>query len=723
VLRKASIVCFLVFLIVIALHADEAKQTDTYHGIVVADPYRWLENAESPETKKWIQGQKQLFQDYNGDSGRNDIQERLTSLSVFDFYTTPVKANGIYFFTKTPEGETVTTLYKQTPGTEPEVILNPSKLGNGANITAFQPDPVGKRIACWISRGQTRWRELKIVKQDGTLETDSLTGLHALGGGIAWTKDGQGFYYIAFEQPKTGEENQSVVQNGKIFYHRIGENQSDDRRVYSRLDRSTWNFTVQVSDDGKYLVVTARDGGEPSNKILFRDLTDQKSDFKELMEGGAAYTYLGNRGLEFYFYTDNQAPNGRIISVDLNHPQKDHWKTIIPESTDAIAGGSLVGGNAVGYYGDRFVILYWKDGLPLVQSFDRTGKLRQTMELPEGSSIWGGISGTSTDEEVFYTLLTLTRPRTIYRWNLRTGHSEIFRSVDKDFNADDFITKHVFYKSHDGTRVPMFLVHKKGISLDGKNPLFIYGYGALGWNSFLWYQPHVLVWLERGGIYALPRIRGGGEYGESWHQAGIKQNKKNTIDDYIAAAEWLIDNRYTSPDRLIANGGSASAFVAAAAVMKRPDLFGAALIDIPFLDLLRYNQYTGGAQFAPEFGSIENRDEFQFLHSISPYHNVQSGKCYPAMLVRVGELDQVAVPMHGYKFVAAMQEHQKCDRPILLKVMRGAGHNFGTTPEQTVESNVDALVFMFRATAMESVTQNPAEPESISPRVNKPKRQ
>ena len=706
-LSKRTSYCLLAFFVSLAAAEEEldltypmsirSEQVDTYHGVEIPDPYRWLEDSGSKHSSEWMEAQDQLFQRYAGGRlARKQVRDRLASLWHFDFYSTPIKAKGHYFFTKAPEGESTASLFKQPFNREPELVFNPASLGKDMNISGFQTSPDSQWIACFISRGQSRWREIKIVSEKGHLQPDSVTGLHTLGGNIAWSNNSNGFYYVGFELPKTNED-QALVQNPKIFYHRIGTNQSLDRLIYSSSAGSDWNFAIRVSDDGRYLVITARVAGSSKNKILFSDVKSADTEFTELVSDDAAYSFLGNQRSKFYFYTDLNAPNGRIVSVDLDRLERQNWKTIIPESKEAIAGGSLVGGNAVGYYGKRFVILYWNDALPQLKSFDENGKLEHKIKLPEGSSIWGGISGSEDDDEVFYTLLTLTRPRTIYRLNLKTGRSEIFRSVDKNFNSDNFVTKHVFYKSKDGTRVPMFIVHKNRISMDGKSPLFLYGYGALGWSSFLWYQPNVLVWLERGGIYALPRIRGGGEYGENWHQAGVKLNKQNTIDDYIAAAEWLVQNRYTSSDRLVANGGSASGFLAAIAAMKRPDLFGAALIDIPFLDLLRYDKFTGGRQFISEFGSVDHPEEFKALRSMSPYHNIKPQQCYPPMLVRVGELDQTAVPLHGYKFVAAMQAAQNCVHPILLKVMRGAGHNYGATPEQSIESSTDGLMFLLRA--------------------------
>ena len=688
------------------------EQSDTYNGLLVADPYRWLEDSNSEETKKWLQNQEQLFSRYlEGLSQRSNIHKRLASLWNFDFYSTPVRADQTYFFTKIPEGKTASILWKQQVNQTPRIVWNPESSGTDRSIAGFYPSPDGKWIACTVRDGQSRWLEMKVVSDDGILKSDSLRGLHTLGGGIAWSRDAKGFYYVRFEEPIKGDENQALVQYPKIYYHALGTDQTSDLLVHARSDASDWSFTIQTSDDGRYLIVHASKGGSPQNEILYSDLRTSKRELQKLLTDDAAYTYLGNHENAFYIYTNLEAPNGRIISVRLNNPDRQHWNTIIAESSEAIAGGSLVGGNAVGYYGNRFVILYWKDALPLLKVFDEKGKLEKFIELPEGSSIWGGISGNSTDQEVFYTLLTLTRPRTIYKLNLETGEPEIFQNVDKDFRSEDFVTKHIFYESKDGTRVPMFIVHKKGLKLDGKHPLFLYGYGAFGWNSFLWYQPNVLVWLEQGGVYALPRIRGGGEYGESWHQAGTKRNKKNTIDDYITAAEWLIKNRYTSPDRLVANGGSASGFLPAIAVLQRPDLFGAALIDIPFLDLLRYDKYTGGQAFVPEFGSVDNLQEFQFLHSISPYHNVKK-QCYPPMMIRVGELDQTAVPMHGYKYVAAVQAAQNCASPVLLHLMRGAGHNFGATPDQNIQTSANSLSFLFDVLPDNSFTS--ASPSGIS---------
>jgi prolyl oligopeptidase len=420
-----------------------------------------------------------------------------------------------------------------------------------------------------------------------------------------------------------------------------------------------------------------------------------------LDKADAAYTFLGNEGTRFWIYTDLEAPRGRVVAIDLTKPQREHWTEVIPQAEETIAGGSLAGGNALGLFGDRFVIMYMKDGRPLVKVFDRQGRFQYEVDLPDGGSIWGGLSGAQNDPEVFYQFLGLTDPSTIHRLNLETGKSTIFHRSKLRFNPDDCVTTQVFYKSKDGTRVPMFVSHKKGLQPDGSHPAFMYGYGAFGWSSFLWYQPQVLVWMEMGGVYAQPSLRGGGEYGEAWHQAGMKLNKQNAIDDYIAAAEWLIANKYASPSKLVANGGSASGALAGAAVIQRPDLFNACIIDRPALDMIRFDQFTGAGHWIQEFGSSTNAEEFQALYAYSPYHNLKPGQCYPATMIMVGDRDEVTVPMHAYKFTAALQAAQGCGQPVLLKMMWGAGHNFGATTEQMIDSMADEITFLARALNLE----------------------
>ena len=667
-------------------------QVDFYHGQTVADPYRWLEQMDSAETRAWVGAQDDLTTGFLKSTRlREFFRQKLAAISKYDIYSAPVKARGRYFFVKADAGNNNAALFVEDKrGAKPRLLFDPGR--EKSNLRAFWPNRDGRLVALETSRGQSRWRHVKIVGADGCIQSDALTGLHALGGNIAWSKNSEGFFYVRFHEPKEGEEMKAAVNNLGIYYHNLGSPQSEDALIYSRPNQAGWLFNLYVNADGRYLVIEARDGGSSKNSILYLDLSAPKSEAVELLKGDAAYTFLGGAGGRFFFYTDRQAPRGRIVALDPASPEK--MTTIVAESKEAIAGGSLVGGNAVGMFGNHFAAMYWGDGQPIIRVFDTDGRLRHTITLPEGASVWGGFSGAQSDTEIYYALLGLTSPRTVYRLNLLTGRASVFRRADIGFTESDFVITQAFYESRDKTRVPVFVAHKKGICLDGSNPTLMYGYGAFGWNSFLWYQPQVIAWMEMGGIYALPRIRGGGEYGESWHREGMKLKEQNSIDDFIAAAEWLIANKYTSASKLAANGGSASGPLAAAAIIQRPDLFGAALIDIPVLDMLRYERFGAAQSWTQEFGSVENADEFKALLSYSPYHNIKPGRCYPPTLIRVGERDETATPLHGYKFAALMQSAQGCASPVLLKVMWGAGHNFGTTPEQVIESRADEMAFL-----------------------------
>jgi prolyl oligopeptidase len=413
-------------------------------------------------------------------------------------------------------------------------------------------------------------------------------------------------------------------------------------------------------------------------------------------EADANYTYLGSRGKRFWFFTDRDAPRGRVIALERDRAEPASWKEIVPQAAEPVAASSAVGGNALGMFANRILLVYLEDGRPVLRVFDAEGRLRAEPRLPAGGQIWGGFSGSPDDAEVFYRFLGLTHASTTYRLDLETNETSIFSSSDSAGRTGDIAIEQVFYRSADGTRVPMFLAHRKGFRRDGRSPAFLYGYGAFGWVSFLWYQPFVLNWLALGGVYALPGIRGGGEYGEDWHRAGAGRSKPRAIDDYVAAAEWLVTNGYTSRSRLVANGGSASGGVVAAAVLQRPELFGAAVIDRPVLDMLRFDRFSQAAYWLPEFGSPLDRGDFAALRAWSPYHNVRKGGCYPPMVVMAGEKDQVAVPLHAYKFTAALQAAQDCANPVLLQVVRGAGHNFGTTPEQTAGTWADETAFLAR---------------------------
>lgn len=683
--------------------AKRVEQVDLYHGVAVSDPYRWLEQMDSDETKAWARAQDALLQSHLADAPtRAAIKARLTELAQTDSYGVPRKANGRYFYTYTAAGRPLgqSVVYMQEgPGAEPRPLFDAkSRLGEDATISWISPSPDGRSLAYSVRRRQSRWATLRVLDvANGADLEDALTGAHTVTGGISWTIDGKGFFYSAFELPGAGQEQQAVVRNPKIYYHTLGQPQAKDALVLALPNEPNALIMHRVTDDGEYIIVAIHAGGGPRNRILYQRLSAPEAGLKTLIpQADATYTFLGNEGERCWFYTDLNAPRGRIVAIDLGRPQRERWLEVVPQMKEAINGRDQTGGNALGMYGNRFVLMYVRDGRPLVRVFDMRGKLRREFAQPIGGSIWAGFGGAQRDPEVFYWYLGWTDPSAVYRLNVVTGRNTIFKRAPVKFDGSRYVVKQVFYNSKDGTRVPLFLIHRKDLKLDGDNPTYMYGYGGMGWVSFTWFQPHRLAWLEMGGVYAQPSLRGGGEYGETWHQAGIKRNKQNTIDDYLAAAEWLIAKKYTSTKKLVATGGSLSGPLAAAAIQQRPDLFGASTISIPVLDLLRFDQFNGGAYWRSELGSPSDPAEFKTLLASSPYHNVKSGQCYPPTLVMAGELDQTAVPAHAWKFTAAMQAAQSCDNAVLLKTMKGAGHNYGGTAEQTVDSYTDELMFLAR---------------------------
>jgi prolyl oligopeptidase len=695
--------------------ARRDDQVDTYHGIEVPDPYRWLEDTQAKESQDWSMAEEDLTREFTSRVPANKaIHDRISQLVNYDLYSAPrllnpplIKRNGRYFFSKVAAGSSNPVLYvRESIGVAPRVVFDAEARyrDDKLNLVGFMPSPDGHFVACTLASDQSSWLQLRIVKvDDGSELPNALNGLHVAGGSISWSKDSKGFFYTAFDKPAEGTQQRATVKNPKIYYHTIGQAQANDGLIYTRPDKPAWLYTYLVTDDGRYLVVICAEGSSQQKQVFYKDLTAHNGELVSLVnEADADYTLLGSEGPVFWFYTDLHAPRGRIVAIDTTRPLPDHWIEVVPEGREAIAGRSSVGGNALGMFGNRFVLMYLRDGRPLLRVFDSKGHLQQEINLPAGGSIWGGLSGEQHDGEVFYQYLGLTDPSTIYWLDVAKGQNSVFIRSNAEFNPDNYVIDQVFYKSKDGTRVPMFVAHRKGLRLNGNNPAYMYGYGAFGWLSFVWYQPQIIAWLDMGGIYAQPSIRGGGEYGEAWHQAGMKLNKQNAIDDYVEAARWLIDNKYTSPAKLVANGGSASGALAGAAIEQHPELFGASVIDRPVLDLLRFDKFTAASYWKPEFGSPSNPEEFKALRAYSPYHNLERGRCYPPTLIMVGDKDQIAFPAHAYKFTAAMQTAQGCDNPVLLKIMHGAGHNFGATPQQNADNWTEELSFLVRVLRMEA---------------------
>lgn len=683
---------------------------ETSHGVSVPDPYRWMEDLESEETTKWIAEEEALFRSFVAAvPGRHAIRRRILELSSQEFYLTPVKAGGRYFLTRMTSTGVPAGLWVQDGSkARPRLLLDPKSRGAASGVFGFTPSPDGRFVAYTSREGQSSWLRIRLLDTatGKDLPTPPLQA-HTLAGSPAWTPDSRAFFYIRFEKPSGPGADKAPPTQPTVRRFRLAERR--DEVVYEPPAEPGLLVGFNVSDDGGHLVLTLRDGSSQKNRVLLQDLASNGAPVPLMPSADANYTYLGSRGRRFFFFTDRDAPRGRVVAVERDRPQPAQWRVVVPEAAEPVAASSAVGGNALGMFADRVLLVYLKDGRPLLRVFDADGRLRAEPELPTGGQIWGGFSGSPGDTEVFYRFLGLTHISTTYRLDLSTYETAVFSRNEASLRSGEIAIEQVFYKSSDGTRVPMFLAHRKDLKRDGRSPAFMYGYGAFGWVSFLWYQPFVLSWLELGGVYALPGIRGGGEYGEEWHVAGAGRSRQKSIDDYLAAAEWLVANRYTSGSLLVANGGSASGGLAAAAILQRPELFGAAVIDRPILDMLRFDRFSQAAYWLPEFGSPRDAGDFAALRAWSPYHNVKKGRCYPPTLVMTGDRDQVAVPLHAYKFTAALQAAQDCANPVLLQVVRGAGHNFGVTPEQTAETWADETAFLMRVLSL------PNEPKAGDP--------
>lgn len=683
----------------------ESREVDSsfiYHKTKVNDPFQWMENLNSSEVIAWSKEQEEVLSKYlDNSSTKERIKTRLTELVALDLYSTPTKKNGKYYYSKYSKEDGVPKIYYQKDINAEEVLLiNPSenaddyRLAMNGNSSGFTISEKGKLLAYNLSKNNQRWFEVQLYDLQGSEKLEKLKGFHSTGGGPIWFKD-DGFFYNRYQEPNDDEKLTSKVGSSSVYYHKIGTEQSEDNLILANdFLGEGWYYSISVSDDNKFFAIGARKGSSTSNKIFIKEIGSNGS-FKELFaDYESRFLYLGNDNKNFFFYTDLDAPNGRIIKTSINDKEYQIVE-VISETDETMSANSLVGGNALGFFNDRFVIKYTKNGQPLIKVFDKSGKHLYTPVLPLGGSVWGGFKGDSSSNEVFYQFLGLIDPSSIYKLDLNTGKIEIFkRSIG--LQQDDFLVEKVSVPGENNVEIPMYVARKKSTKLNGNNPGFIYGYGAFGWVSFIWYQPHILLWLEMGGVYAIPGIRGGGELGAEWHEAGRAQSKQNSIDDYIAASEWLINSKYVAKDKLVANGGSISAIVAGAALNQRPNLYGAAIIDRPALDLLRFPEFTGAKAWIQELGSPDKKEEFEAIYKYSPYHNLEN-KCYPPTLVMIGDKDETTSPLHAFKYVASLQKKNTCmSNPVMLKIMKDVGHNFGNTDDQKVDSFTDMMYFLFK---------------------------
>jgi prolyl oligopeptidase len=669
--------------------APRADQVDKYHGVAVEDPYRWLEDLGSDETRAWVEAENKLTASILDEvPAREAIRRRLTTLWNYPRYGVPIKRGGRYFYSKNNGLQNQSVIYWATRlHAEPKVLIDPNALSPDGTIaiTNYQISDNGQFMAYGLATAGSDWQEWHVRDvASGKELADKLEWIKF--SSASWTPDNKGFFYSRYDEPT--EETKLVGTNyyPKVYYHRIGTLQTEDRLVYERRDQKEWGFDAEASEDGRYVIISVRQGSDPNSAIFYQRLDDPKLQTVELLANfDAQYVYLGNEGSVFWFRTDLDAPSGRVIAIDVEKPERANWRELIGESESLLEEASVVG--------DRFCLSYLKDAHSQVKVFDLTGRWQSDIALP-GLGTAFGFDGRRKDQETFYAFTGFTAPTTIYRYELASRQSEVYQRPKVDFNPDDFETRQVFYTSRDGTRVPMFISHRKGLKLDGRNPTLLNGYGGFNVSLTPYFSVSNLVWMELGGVYAVPNLRGGGEYGREWHQSGTKLRKQNVFDDFIAAAEWLIAQKYTSPEKLAISGRSNGGLLVGACLTQRPELFGAALPGVGVLDMLRFHKFTIGWAWMSDYGSADNPEEFAALRAYSPLHNITPSKHYPSTLITTADHDDRVVPGHSYKFAAALQAAQSGPAPILIRIETKAGHGAGKPITKLIENATDQLTFL-----------------------------
>jgi prolyl oligopeptidase len=675
--------------------AKKVDQTDDYHGTRVADPYRWLEDANSAETKAWVDAENKVTQSWLAQiPQREAIRQRLTQLWNYERYSVPYKEGGRYFFSRNDGLQNQAVLYTMKSLSDtPRMLLDPNTLALDGTVAlagmAVSPD--GKLLAYSTAASGSDWNEIRVRDVDtGKDLEDHIQWVKF--SSTAWTRDGKGFFYSRYDEPKEATRLADVNYFQKLYFHKLGTPQSADVLVYDRPDEKEWGFHAQTTDDGRYLLIQATKGTAHKYRVFYKDLSRPDSKVVPLIDKfDAAYDFVDNVGSVFYFSTDRNAPRQRIVAIDLAKPQESNWKTIVPESQQTLQSAHMIN--------NQIVAEYLADARSVVKVVDLKGRPVRELKLPGIGSV-SGFGGKRGDGETFFSFTGFTTPTTIYRLDMKSGASSVFRQPKVSFNPADYETRQQFYTSRDGTRVPMFIVSKKGLKLDGSNPTYLYGYGGFNISMTPGFSPANLAWMEMGGVYVVANLRGGGEYGEAWHEAGTRLKKQNVFDDFIGAAEWLVNNKVTSPSKLAIGGGSNGGLLVGAAMTQRPDLFGAAIPQVGVMDMLRFHKFTIGWAWTSDYGSSENPDEFKALVKYSPLHNLKPGTCYPATMITTADHDDRVVPAHSFKFAATAQAAQAGGNPVIIRIDTKAGHGAGKPTSKQIEEVADRWGFLSKALHM-----------------------
>ncbi|MEM9831900.1 MAG: prolyl oligopeptidase family serine peptidase [Bacteroidota bacterium] len=663
--------------------------TDEYFGVEVADPYRWLEDDQSEETAQWVDAQNVVTQGYlENIPYREAIEERLTELWNYEKYGTPFKRGDRYYYFKNDGLQNQSVMYVQDNlDAKPEVFLDPNQFSSDGTVSlataSFTKD--GSMIAYAISESGSDWR--KVLVMDATSQEiveDTLQDVKF--SGIAW-KDNEGFYYSSYDKPKEGSDLSGINMNHKLFYHKLGTPQSEDELIFGGEQTPRRYVGSKVTDDQSFLIIAAA-MGTTGREVYIRDLRQSGSEIVPIVQNFENnHSVVHSESNILYILTNLDAPNQRLVKVDANQPTPENWENVLPEKEYVLRGVSFAGG--------KLFANYLKDASTRIEQYDLLGKFERIVELPTIGTA-GGFDGEADQEKLFYAFTSFTYPTTIFAYDIASGTSSVFKQPELDINPEDFETKQIFYESKDSTKIPMFIVHRKGMEMDGQNPTYLYAYGGFNISLTPSFSIVRLYWLENGGVFAMPNLRGGGEYGEEWHEAGMQMNKQNVFDDFIAAAEYLKNNQYTSTEKLAIAGGSNGGLLVGATMTQRPDLCQVALPAVGVMDMLRYHKFTAGAGWAPDYGIADSSQAmFEYLHDYSPLHNIAEGTAYPATLVTTADHDDRVVPAHSFKFAATLQEKHEGENPVLIRIETKAGHGAGKPTSKQIEEWADKYAFTY----------------------------
>ncbi|MEM8969455.1 MAG: prolyl oligopeptidase family serine peptidase, partial [Bacteroidota bacterium] len=662
---------------------------DDYFGVEVADPYRWLEDDRSEETAEWVGAQNVVTQGYlENIPYREAIEERLTELWNYEKYGTPFKRGDRYYYFKNNGLQNQSVMYVQDDlEAEPDVFLDPNQFSADGTVSlataSFTKD--GSMLAYAISESGSDWRKV-LVMDAASQEIVEDTLRDVKFSGIAW-KDNEGFYYSSYDKPKEGSDLSGINMNHKLFYHKLGSLQSEDELVFGGEQTPRRYVGSTVTKDQNFLAITAA-MGTTGRELYIKDLRQPDSEIVPVVQNFENnHSVVYSEGNTLYILTNLDAPNQRLVKVDASKPTPENWEDVLPEKDYVLRGVSFAGG--------KLFANYLKDASTRIEQYDLQGTFERAVELPTIGTA-GGFDGEADQETLFYAFTSFTYPTTIFAYDVASGTSTVFKQPELDINPEDFETKQIFYESKDGTKIPMFIVHRKGVEMNGQNPTYLYAYGGFNISLTPSFSVVRLYWLENGGVFAMPNLRGGGEYGEAWHEAGMQMNKQNVFDDFIAAAEYLKANNYTSTEKLAIAGGSNGGLLVGATMTQRPDLCQVALPAVGVMDMLRYHQFTAGAGWAPDYGIADSsKAMFEYLHAYSPLHNIEEGTAYPATLVTTADHDDRVVPAHSFKFAATLQEKHEGENPVLIRIETKAGHGAGKPTSKQIEEWADKYAFTY----------------------------